>query len=131
MSWYWGKRSKRVRDELHSDLILVVDHVLLRSPFDLTLTEGYRGVRDQTAYFEAGLSELRFPFSQHNRMPAHAVHIHPYPVTFEVVDEDNEWLARYHVLAGLMVCASGDLGIGLRWLGLTSLRDYAHWELPK
>jgi len=123
-SWHWGPRSSEVRSELHIDLVLCVDQALEWSPFDLALTEGFRGAREQTEAYEAGLSELRFPASRHNLKPSCAVHIEPYPI-------DYNDLARYHLLGGLMIAAGKLLQVGLRWLGPTSLRDYAHWELPK
>ena len=131
MSYAWGNRSNEVREELHIDLVLVVDQVLEWTPFDITLTEGFRGPKAQTDAFESGLSELKWPASRHNMKPARAVHVHPYPVDFEVIDQSNPWLARYHVLAGMMMAAGGLFNVELRWLGPTTLRDYAHWELPK
>ena len=124
MTFAWGKRSNDVRSELHIDLVLCVDQCLEWSPFDLALTEGFRGAREQTEAYEAGLSELRFPSSRHNMKPARAVHIEPYPI-------DYDDIARYQLLAGMMIAAGGLFNVRLRWLGPTSLRDYAHWELPK
>lgn len=130
MTWAWGERSNAVRAELHIDLVLCVDQCMEwvnlhpDALFDLTLTEGYRGEKEQTEAYEAGLSELEFPASRHNTKPARAVHIEPYPIDYQDID-------RYRVLAGMMYAAGGLLGVNLRWLGPTSLRDYAHWELPK
>ena len=124
MSWAWGERSNKIREDIHLDLVLCVDQSLEWSPFDLALTEGHRGARLQNEAFDAGLSELRFPDSRHNMKPARAVHIEPYPI-------DYEDIARYQLLAGIMISAGHLFDIKLRWLGPTSLRDYAHWELPK
>lgn len=124
MSWHWGERSLKVKEELHIDLVLCVDQCLEWSPFDLALTEGYRGEKDQNDAFDRGASELRFPHGRHNTKPARAVHIEPYPI-------DYDDLSRYHLLGGLMIAAGGLFNVRLRWLGPTSLRDFAHWELPK
>ena len=125
MTWHWGKRSLRVREEIELDLVLCVDQALEWSSFDLCLTEGRRGMREQTEAFEAGLSELQWPDSKHNFLVprlSRAVHIEPYPV-------DYTDIGRYQVLGGIMIATGKLLGVELRWLGPTSLRDFAHWEV--
>ena len=114
----------QVRSEISIDLVLCVDQVLAWSPFDLALTEGYRGERKQDEHYAAGRSDLKFPLSNHNVMPSRAVHIDPYPIDYKNTE-------RYFVLAGMMIAAGKLHEVKLRWLGLTSLRDYAHWELKE
>jgi len=120
----WGRRSNEVRREIELDLILVCDQALEWSEFDLCLTEGKRGKKAQNEAVAAGLSELSWPDSKHNSGDrlSRAVHIEPYPLRYEDI-------ARYQVLGGIMIAAGKLFNVKLRWLGPTSLRDYAHWEL--
>jgi len=121
MTYRWGARSLAVREEIHHELVLCVDQCLEWSEFDLTLTEGVRDIEGQTKAYRAGLSELQWPQSKHNMRPSDAVHIEPYPIDYTDLD-------RYKILGGLMIAAGGLLQVKLRWLGPTSLRDWAHWE---
>ena len=125
MTWAWGQRSLKIRDEIHLDLVLCVDQCLEWSFFDLAITEGRRGERRQTEAFASGASQLPWPQSKHNAIEpslSRAVHIDPYPIDYENTE-------RYFILAGLMTAAGKLMGAELRWLGLTTLRDLAHWEL--
>ncbi len=119
--WQWGTKSLEKRSELHPDLILIVDEVLRVSPFDLTITCGFRGAKEQKEAFDRGTSQLLFPASKHNRRPAEGVDIEPFPLDYENTQ-------RYYILAGMMISKSKEWDIPLRWLGLTSLGDLAHWE---
>jgi len=125
VTWRWGKGSLEVRNEIDDRLMLICDQVLTISPFDLTLTEGRRGMEDQHIAFMSGASELDWPMSKHNAIepePSQAVHIEPYPIDYINTE-------RYFMLAGLMIAVAESWDIRLRWLGLTTLRDLAHWEV--
>lgn len=87
---------------------------------DLTVVCGYRGQREQDAAFAAGASELRWPDSRHNSVPAMAVDLAPYPI---------DWRNRdaFLVLRGFVLARAAALGITLR----TIEWDLPHFELPK
>jgi len=130
MKYRWGTRSMTVRAEIHEDIVIICDEVLGISPFDLSLTEGRRGQAEQHEHFLAGRSELDWPaggdgMSKHNRIApdlSDAVHIDPYPIDYVNTQ-------RYYILAGMMMAVAQSWDLKLRWLGLTTLRDLAHWEI--
>lgn len=133
MSYAWGQRSLQHRERLHAILVEVFDRALELAPFDLSITDSYRGKAEQEAAFERGASKVRWPDSKHNRAPTHAGHLDPYPI-----DYDDP--LRYYVLAGVVLAAAKQLGweSKLRWGGdwdrdlrleEETFRDLAHWEL--
>ena len=101
-------------------------------PSDMTVLCGYRGEAEQTAAFESGASQLRFPQSRHNRSPSLAVDVAPY-----IGGVSWDW-EHYHPLADHIKATwkrletAGRLSgaYDLRWGGdWTSFKDGPHWEL--
>ncbi len=64
---------------------------------DITVLCGFRGEAEQNEAFGKGRSRLRWPDSWHNRSPARAVDIAPYPVDWG--DEESFLVLRGYVLA--------------------------------
>ncbi len=133
MSWAWGDRSLEHRARLHPDLQALVDEVLRIVPFDVALTDSFRGMAEQMAAFADGATKVRWPDGKHNREPSWAVHIDPYPINYS-----NDLL--YYTLAGVVMTAARELGMQerVRWggdwngnldLNEETFRDLAHWEL--
>ncbi len=131
--WKWGARSFAKRSELHPDLARLFDRVLDLVPFDITLTDAHRGMQQQHAAFKSGASQVDYPNSKHNKMPAEAGHIDPYPVKYDKP-------LKYYVLCGVVWVAARQLGMidKIRWGGdwdrdfdheEETFRDLAHWEL--
>jgi len=50
---------------------------------DMTVLCGYRGEAEQNDAFKRGTSKLQYPKSKHNRIPALAVDVAPYPVDWK------------------------------------------------
>ena len=73
----WGKKSLQVRGEIHPDLQILFDSVLQIR--DCCLLCGYRGQAAQDQAFADGKSKEKYPNSKHNRQPALAVDVCPYP----------------------------------------------------
>ena len=78
--------------------------------FDCSCIEGHRGQKAQDDAFDAGLSKLRWPHSEHNRLPSRAIHLVPYPINWE--DRD-----RFHYFAGFVKATAIAMGIKVRWGG--------------
>lgn len=78
--------------------------------FNFTVIEGHRGEEKQKQYFSEGKSKLKYPASKHNKHPALAVDIAPYPIDWK----DTK---SFYYLAGLMIATSNAKNIKLRWGG--------------
>jgi len=90
---------------------------------DFSVISGYRTFKQQREVFLAGRSRLDWPNSLHNKQPALAVDLAPYPI-------DWEDTSRFHELYGVMIATAFRLGIKLRWGGRwTRFRDFSHYEL--
>lgn len=81
-----------------------------RRTFDFTVSCGHRGEADQEAAVRDGKSTKHWPDSLHNRLPALAVDLAPYPTDWA----DSLAFAR---LAGYVLAVADDLDIELRWGG--------------
>ena len=99
--------------------------------YDCTVLCGHRGKEEQEEAYRAGKSKVLFPHSKHNRMPAMAVDVAPYPVDWQ------DWKRFYH-FGGYVLRVAQELGIqvrsGLDWNGNLDFKDQnfhdaPHWEL--
>lgn len=90
-------------------MIRSVCHVVI-DLVDVKIGETYRGEELQNRYYREGKSQLQFPESMHNKEPAQAVHILPYP---ELWDAPTE---RWYYVGGLVVgIANIILPDAVRW----------------
>lgn len=85
---------------------------------DLTVLCGYRGEAEQNAAFDRGASKLRWPRSKHNKVPALAVDIAPYPINWN----DR---AAFEALREFVLKVAAELGIPIRVISW----DLPHFEL--
>lgn len=95
----------------------VIKHV------DIIILCGHRGEKEQNAAFENHTSQLKWPNGKHNRMPAMAVDIAPYPV---------DWydLGRFQTVADVVKNVAKTMGIEIAWGGeWKSFKDLPHFEL--
>jgi peptidoglycan LD-endopeptidase CwlK len=91
---------------------------------DCTVVCGHRGRAEQEAAFDAGFSKVHFPNSKHNKTPALAADVVPYPIDWHDVE-------RFKEFAKLVFECANRLELeGLTWGGgWTDFPDYPHWEL--
>jgi hypothetical protein len=74
--------------------------------------------------YENGTSQLRYPFSKHNRKPSRAFDVIPYPHGFKASDEE------FYKQASYILAAANEVQVRVNWGGhWSSLRDLAHFEL--
>lgn len=78
--------------------------------YDFTVLEGYRGRDKQNRMVEEGKSQLKYPESKHNKKPAMAVDLAPYPI-------DWEDPTRFAYLAGIIMGIAHEKGYNIRWGG--------------
>lgn len=120
----WGKTSKDRLATCDKKLQDLADMMLARSPFDLTITCGYRTEKEQNEAFEKGKSRAKFGQSKHNVFPSKAIDICPYPIIWEGTDP------RWKEMALNAMWCAGRLGIEIVWGGsFKSISDKPHFEL--
>lgn len=120
----WGKTSSDRIATCDKRLQDLVNMMLSRSEFDLTVTCGYRTKEEQESAFDQGKSKAHFGQSKHNSFPSKAIDVCPYPINWD--DKDPRWTA---MALNAMWCA-GKLGIEITWGGsFKNLKDCPHIEL--
>jgi peptidoglycan L-alanyl-D-glutamate endopeptidase CwlK len=111
MARYWGPKSRRVYDQLNTSLQVVVDFILLEVS-DVSLITGHRDEATQNQLYPT-FTKVRWPDSKHNKTPAEAVDLQPFPYP-EVEQELREQLSY---IAGRAIQYANQLHITLRWGG--------------
>lgn len=124
MTYKWSKASLAKLATCDARLQAMADMMLSRSEFDLTITCGHRGEKEQQDAFDKGTSKAKFGQSKHNNLPSLAVDICPYPINWN--DKDERWRK---MALNAMWCA-GRLGFEIVWGGdFKSIKDMPHFEL--
>jgi peptidoglycan L-alanyl-D-glutamate endopeptidase CwlK len=121
MSNKFSEISKARLGTCHEDLVTLMYHVLARR--DISITCGYRSKDEQNRAYEEGKSQLKWPRSQHNKVPSRAVDIVPYPEKWSSIEAFKE-------LAVIVKEEASLLGIEVEHGGdWTHFKDYPHWQL--
>ena len=108
----FGIDSQKKLNTCHPRLALVLNIAI--KIFDFTIVTGFRGEEEQNKAFAEGRSKLKFPDGKHNRMPSEAVDIAPYPIDWS---NKPKAVARFYLLAGIIMAVAWVLHIDLRWGG--------------
>lgn len=116
MSNYFGSRSKEHLESAHENLQKVANRVIL--VMDHSVTCGHRNQEDQDG-LDPRFTQLKWPHSHHNREPAEAIDVAPYPIHWDDIP-------RFCVLAGMYIAIGHELGIPLGWGGWWRSKDYPH-----
>ncbi|MBK6881321.1 MAG: M15 family metallopeptidase [Elusimicrobia bacterium] len=118
----FGKRSKKELATAHPDLQRLFNAVIER--IDCAVICGHRGHADQDKAFAEGKSKLEWPNSKHNKVPALAVDVVPFPI-------DWNDLARFDALAAVVKAEAKRLNIkvecGIDW---KKFPDAPHYQMP-
>ena len=124
MTYKWSNTSLAKLKTCDERLQAMADMMLSRSEFDLTITCGHRGKKEQQDAFDKGTSKAKFGQSKHNNLPSLAIDICPYPINWD--DKDERWRK---MALNAMWCA-GRLGFEIVWGGdFKSIKDMPHFEL--
>lgn len=107
----WSDKSLKVRATLDKRLKKIVDDILHYT--DVSLVTGYRNRIDQDTAFRNGHSQLQYPQSKHNKYPAVAVDIAPWPYP----EKDTELWGQLGYIAGVAIMCAERYGVELRWGG--------------
>ncbi len=125
----WGPQSRAARASCAPELQTLADNCLIH--WNCSVLEGHRGELAQNLHFKEGRSKVQFPKSKHNSMPSRAIHLAPYPLDW---DDLEEWTQFGFFVLGVAV----SLSIGIRWgrdwdqdgdLNDQTFNDYSHYEL--
>ena len=121
----WGKTSSRILRELCPDLQKLVNAMLAKSEFDLSLICGYRDKLAQDTAYNTGKSHARFGQSAHNMYPAKAVDVIPCsPIDWDT--KNPRWL---QMVENAKICAK-EIGIEITCgADFKTLKDYPHIEI--
>lgn len=90
----YSKRSKNNLNECHIDLITIFNEVI--KYIDITILDGHRGKIEQNKVYNEGNSQVQYPNSKHNKMPAMATDFVSYPIKWD----DRE---QHYFTAGMVM----------------------------
>ena len=136
----FGDKSLARLATVHSDLQMVAELALDRSPYDFTIIHGWRGEEVQNALFESGASTKPWPLSKHNAHDAEgqpesdAIDFGPW-VSGKIPWQDTHIFA---IIAGCFFAAADELDVLIRYGGDwdtdgstkdQSLMDWGHVEI--
>lgn len=121
----FSQRSKDALATAHPDLQRLFNEVIQH--FDCIVLEGHRGKEKQERMVREGKSQLHFPLSKHNKDPARAVDVAPYPIDWN----DKE---RFYAFGGFVLGVAAMLDIEICWGGDwdqdTEVHDQSFFDLP-
>ena len=81
----------------HPDLQLLFEQVVTK--FDCIIIEGHRGKTKQDEAYRGGKSKVQYPNSNHNRDPAFAVDVAPWPLDW------NDY-SRFYYFGGYVLATA-------------------------
>jgi peptidoglycan LD-endopeptidase CwlK len=124
----------------HPDIQHALHAAMRHQLMDFTIIVGHRGQAEQDDAFRRGASKLRWPQSMHNTSPSLAVDIAPWPIRWGDNGSPTRLkdIGRFYKLAGIVLAASREHGIVLRWGGDWNMNgdvydqtfdDLVHFEL--
>ena len=133
----FSKVSKAKLATCHPELQLLFNEVI--KTHDCTITQGFRGKFDQDLAFEHGFSKLRWPKSKHNRTPAMAADVIPWPVDYNDRPRFIEF-AKFVLVTAKQLKGNGKMKFDVIWggdfnnngnLSDDTFCDYPHYQLGK
>lgn len=125
----FGTTSRRNLELVDPRLVGVLNEAI--KSVDFSVVWGHRSMEAQQRAFREGKSRLQWPSSKHNKMPAQAVDIIPYPGGW-----DAPW-EQWFEMATYVLAAAAAQGVRIRWGGHWKNysghgeydRDWAHFEI--
>jgi len=131
-----NERSIKNLNEVHPDLIRVMQEAIKDTPIEFTITEGVRTTARQRQLYAQGRTEPGkiltsadgiTLFSNHQKKTdgyGHAVDLYANPIN--VNDTKNIKIVADHILD-----TAKRLGVKMEWGGNWKMRDYPHFELKR
>ena len=118
--------SKQRLASCHPDLQTLFNEVI--KEFDCSIICGHRGQVEQEAAFNAGKSELHYPYGNHNAIPSNAVDVAPYPIDWGNLERFGQ-LAAIVLVKAKELKDAGKIETDIQWGGdWPNFKDYSHFE---
>lgn len=108
----FGAKSKAELDTCDSRLVWVAEKAI--KIMDFSVLEGHRDKEAQDEAFRKGVSKIKWPNGKHNKSPSLAFDLAPYPIDWS---NRPKAVARFYLLAGVILAAAHSVGVKLRWGG--------------
>lgn len=133
---YFSQRSRRQLEQAHPLLQDLFNEVIKH--FDCIVIESYRSREDQNKAFRKGTSKLKYPHSKHNKTPALAVDVAPFPIRWpdpiKRADTFAKDLARFYMFVGFVKATAKQMNIPIRsgadWDNDNKVDDQTFDDLP-
>lgn len=125
----FSKISKERLATCHPDLQTVCNELIKQ--YDFSVLEGRRGQCEQDEAYRKGKSQVKYPYSAHNKIPSLAVDIAPYPIDWDNISRFNEMIIRFDTIANMLRAEgviSSEFVYGGHW---KSLKDWPHIEIKE
>jgi len=106
--------SKKRLVECQIDLQVIFNEVIKH--FDCTIICGHRNSKAQFKAYNEGFSKLQYPDSCHNKIPAIAVDVIPYPINWKNINR-MRLFAGYVLGIVSQLKAAGKISHNIRWGG--------------
>ena len=136
----YSKISNQRKNTCHSDLIVIFNEVI--KYMDISILVGERDENGQNLAVKEGRSCKKWPYSKHNSKPSEAIDAAPYPINFNLKDQNN--LVKWSYFGGLIkgltyrLYAEDKISHLIRWgrdwdsdndFSDQKLNDFCHFEL--
>jgi peptidoglycan L-alanyl-D-glutamate endopeptidase CwlK len=122
----FGKRSKKNLSQCHPDIQTLFNEVI--QFVDCSVICGHRGQREQNEAFNKGFSKVRFPNSNHNKIPSLAADVVPYPISW---DNEQRFIdfGNFVLETSYRLWKEGKICHRIVWGGTWKWKDYPHFEI--
>jgi len=124
---HFSEKSEVNLAQCHNDLQIIFNEVIKH--VDCSVLCGQRGEKDQNEAYRSGKSRLEFPQSKHNKVPAMAVDVVPYPIDWN----NNERFIRFGEFVLGVASTLYDLNMienKISWGGdWQKFKDMPHFEI--
>ena len=118
--YIFSDTSHRKLNTCHPDLIRLFSEVIKHR--DCKVLCGRRSKVEQDALYPK-FTKVKYPNSQHNKVPSMAIDVVPYPVDWQDID-------RFREFAGFVLGIAAMLEIKVKWGGhFKTFFDGPHWQV--
>lgn len=123
----FSKRSKINLSQCHEDLQVLFTEVI--KEYDCAVICGHRGEEEQNNAFAKGFSKLKYPKSNHNKIPSLAADVVPYPIDWANKKRFKELGDKVKQIAGRLL-EEGKITHRIDWGGdWKKFVDLPHYEI--
>jgi peptidoglycan L-alanyl-D-glutamate endopeptidase CwlK len=126
----FSKNSEANLFQCHNDLQTLANKVMELQLFDFGITCGYRSSGEQEYLYNEGKSKVKYPNSEHNKMPSRAFDFCLY-INGKLDWHDLEaWYMAVGVFRGVAAMLNIKIRVGADWDGDFTKKDQSFHDLP-